>query len=559
MAKLTIDTLEQYRADKLKSIGIRGDEKASDNYKYHVLVCGGTGCESNKSDEIVKKLKEHIAKNKMEQKILVIKTGCFGFCAQGPVVKILPEHVFYVHVTPDDAQEIVESHFVKGERVERLIYEEQKGQKKIDKEIKFYAKQERIVLKNCGLIDPENIDEYIATGGYKALAKAISKMTPDEVLEEVKKSGLRGRGGAGFPTGRKWEFTKNAKGSQKYMVCNADEGDPGAYMDRSILEGDPHSIIEAMTIGGYTIGANKGYIYIRAEYSLAIERLKIALKQAYENGFLGSNILGTNFTFNLDIRLGAGAFVCGEETALLASIEGKRGTPRSRPPFPANKGLFESPTVINNVETYGNITAIINNGGDWFAKIGTEKSKGTKVFALTGNIHVSGLIEVPMGTTLREIIYDIGGGVPGNKRVKGVQTGGPSGGIIPESKFDEPIDYDNLQKLGSMMGSGGMIVIDETNNMVEFARFYLGFCVDESCGKCVPCRIGGMQMLKILDRFARKRARKDDIEKVHDIADTMRKGSLCALGQTAPNPVLSTITHFEDEYKGGIFVPPAKK
>lgn len=552
--KLTTKTIKARRESKIKELGLRLGNKSSTEHKYHVLVCGGTGCESNKSDQLVKKLRENIKLNGIENDVLVIKTGCFGFCAQGPVMKIMPERVFYTHVTPDDAQEIVESHFIKGIKVNRLLYHEQKETKDFSKEINFYNKQKRIVLKNCGVIDPENIDEYIATDGYKALSKVLFEMTQDKVIEELKISGLRGRGGAGFLTWKKWSFTKEASENRKYIVCNGDEGDPGAYMDRSILEGDPHSIIEAMTIAGYTVGASKGYFYIRAEYGLAIERVETALKQAYENGLLGRNILGSDFSFDLDIRLGAGAFVCGEETALLASIEGKRGTPRPRPPFPAIKGLFDCPTVINNVETLANITAIINNGGEWFASIGTETSRGTKVFALTGNVNVSGLVEVPMGTTIKEIVYDIGGGIPGGKKVKGVQTGGPSGGIIPESLFETPIDFDNLIKLGSMMGSGGMIVIDEKNNMVNFARFYLGFCVDESCGKCVSCRIGGMQMLKILDKFNRKRAKEEDIQRLKDIALTMQKGSLCALGGTASNPVLSTLKHFENEYREGIFV-----
>ncbi len=552
MSRLTIKSLKNYRDDKVKEIELRikgKDSNIIDGYKYHVLVCGGTGCESCKSNEIVENLREHVNKNKIDKEVLIIKTGCFGFCAQGPVIKIMPDHTFYIHVKPEDAQEIVESHFVKNKRVERILYTEQKETKDFTKDIKFYAKQQRIVLRNCGIIDPENIDEYIANDGYLALLKVLSSMKPDDVLDELIKSGLRGRGGAGFITGMKWKFTKEAENDQKYIVCNGDEGDPGAYMDRSILEGDPHSIIEAMTIAGFTVGASKGYFYIRAEYGLAIDRVQLALNQAYEYGMLGKNILDTDFSFDLEIRLGAGAFVCGEETALLASIEGYRGMPTPRPPFPAVKGLFGCPTVINNVETLGNITSIINKGGDWFATIGTEKSKGTKVFALTGSINVSGLIEVPMGTTIREIVYDIGGGVPGDKALKGVQTGGPSGGIIPESKFDIPIDYDNLISLGSMMGSGGMIVIDETQDMVAFARFYLGFCVDESCGKCMPCRIGGMQMLKILDRFNRKRAKPDDIQKLKDIALTMQKASLCALGGTAANPVLSTLKHFADEYQ----------
>lgn len=553
-SKLTIQTLEQHREEKLKEINIRlgRDKEAAGAHSFHILVCGGTGCESNKSDELVKKLKEHVAKNKLETKVQVVKTGCFGFCAQGPVVKIMPDHVFYIHVKPEDAQEIIESHMVKKIKVERLLYPEQKETKDFSKDINFYSKQNRIVLKNCGIIDPENIDEYIANDGYKALAKVVSSMSGDDVIKELEVSGLRGRGGAGFLTFKKWMFTKGVSADKKYIVCNGDEGDPGAYMDRSILEGDPHAVIEAMTIAGYTVGAKQGYFYIRAEYGLAIDRVRIALKQAYEYGLLGKNILGTDLSFDLDIRLGAGAFVCGEETALLASIEGMRGTPRIRPPFPAVKGLFASPTVINNVETWGNITAIINNGGQWFSKIGTATSKGTKVFAVTGKVNVSGLVEVPMGATIRDIIFDICGGISNGKKAKGIQTGGPSGGIIPESEFDTPIDYDNLVKLGSMMGSGGMIVIDEDDNMVEFAKFYLGFCVDESCGKCSPCRIGGMQLLRILNKFSRKVAKEDDLQKIRDIAFAMQKASLCALGGTAPNPVLSTIKHFESEYKAGM-------
>ena len=557
--KLDRKKLEEHRLIKAKEIEVRkGGEDVSDG-KFHILVCGGTACESNKSDEIVRLLKEHAEKNGISDKVVVIKTGCFGFCSQGPVVKIMPGRVFYTHVTPDHAKDIIEKHVLKNELLLRILYKEQREHRDFSKEINFYQKQNRIVLKNCGIIDPENIDEYIGNDGYKALSKVLFEMTPDDVIKEMEISGLRGRGGAGFPTWKKWSFTKSVQADLKYVVCNADEGDPGAYMDRSILEGDPHSVIEAMTIAGYTIGARKGYLYIRAEYGLAVDRVRIALNQAYEYGLLGENILGSNFSFDLDIRLGAGAFVCGEETALLASIEGNRGTPRPRPPFPAVKGLFEKPTVINNVETFANITAIINNGAKWFASIGTEKSKGTKVFALTGNINVSGLVEVPMGTTIREIIFDIGGGIPNDKFVKGVQTGGPSGGIIPEELFGTHIDFDNLVALGSMMGSGGMIVIDEDNNMVDFAKFYLGFCVDESCGKCVPCRVGGMQMLKILEKFTKKRAKEEDIQKLKDIALTMKKASLCALGSTASNPVMSTLKHFEEEYKAGIFTPPIPK
>lgn len=552
--KLDRKKLEEHRIRTEKEIEIRKGIETAEDDRYHILVCGGTACESNKSEEIVRLLKEHAEKNGIGDKVLVIKTGCFGFCSQGPVVKIIPGRVFYTHVQPENAKEIIEQHIMQGKLVLKILYKEQREHRDFTKEINFYGKQKRIVLKNCGMIDPENIDEYIGNDGYKALSKVLFDMKPKDVIKELEISGLRGRGGAGFPTWKKWSFAEGIEAKQKYIVCNADEGDPGAYMDRSILEGDPHAVIEAMAIGGYAIGASKGYMYIRAEYGLAVERVKIALKQAYDYGLLGKNILGSNFSFDLDIRLGAGAFVCGEETALLASIEGSRGTPRPRPPFPVVKGLFGCPTVINNVETFANITAIINNGGEWFASIGTENSKGTKVFALTGNVNVSGLVEVPMGTTIREIIYDIGGGVPNDKFAKGVQTGGPSGGILPEELFGTHIDFDNLVKLGSMMGSGGMIVIDEDRNMVDFAKFYLGFCVDESCGKCVPCRIGGMQMLRLLEKFTKRRAKEEDIEKLKEIALTMKTASLCALGTTAANPVLSTLKHFENEYKSGIFV-----
>ena len=526
-------------------------------YRAHILVCGGTGCTSSGSPKIHDEFEAQLKANHLENEVKVVQTGCFGLCALGPVVIVYPEGAFYSMVKVEDVKEIVEEHLLKGRVVTRLLYEEtvhENDSIKSLNEVNFYKKQHRVALRNCGVIDPENIEEYIAMDGYQALGKVLTKMTPQEVIDEIKASGLRGRGGAGFPTGMKWQFAAGSQADQKYVCCNADEGDPGAFMDRSVLEGDPHAVIEAMIIGGYAIGASKGYMYIRAEYGLAVERVKIALKQAYDYGLLGKNILGANFSFDLDIRLGAGAFVCGEETALLASIEGSRGTPRPRPPFPVNKGLFDSPTVINNVETFANITSIINNGGEWFASIGTENSKGTKVFALTGNVNVSGLVEVPMGTTIREIIYDIGGGVPNDKFAKGVQTGGPSGGILPEELFGTHIDFDNLVQLGSMMGSGGMIVIDEDRNMVDFAKFYLGFCVDESCGKCVPCRIGGMQMLKLLEKFTKRRAKEDDIEKLKEIALTMKKASLCALGTTAANPVLSTLKHFENEYKAGIFV-----
>lgn len=561
MEKLTLQSIDGYRSSKKEEIGLRIDPDGKHEDKYHILVCGGTGCESSKSDKIYKNLLKGIRENGLENQIKVVKTGCFGFCEQGPIVKFMPERVFYVQVSPSDVAEIVEKHILNGEKVERLLYKEQQESGNFTKEINFYGKQKRVVLKNCGVINPEDIDEYIANEGYLGLQKALGELKADGVIEELKKSELRGRGGAGFPTWKKWHFTRNVESEKKYIVCNGDEGDPGAYMDRSILEGDPHAVIEAMTIAGYTAGAQKGYFYIRAEYDLAIERVKKAIGQAYELGFLGENILGSGFSFDLDIRLGAGAFVCGEETALLESIEGNRGTPRPRPPFPSVKGLFGEPTIINNVETYANVVNIIAKGGEWFAGIGTESSRGTKVFALTGKVKVSGLIEVPMGTSIRDIVYDIGGGIADDKKVKAVQTGGPSGGMIPETSFETGVDYESLQKLGSMMGSGGMIVIDEDDSMVELAKFYLGFCVDESCGKCAPCRLGGYQMLKILERFSKGRGKEDDIGKLEDIALAMQKGSLCGLGQTAANPVVSTLNHFIDEYKSKIRIAkkPVKK
>jgi len=518
-------------------------------FKNYVLVCGGTACQSSKSEEIYKNFISELEAAGIKEDVQVVKTGCFGFCEKGPIVKVLPDESFYVEVKPTDAKEIVAEHLVKGRQVKRLLYqgEETKKHAKVE-DIAFYQKQFRIVLRNCGVINPEDINEYIARDGYAALEKVLFQMTPDEVIQELKVSGLRGRGGAGFPTWLKWNFTKQVNDSPKYIVCNADEGDPGAYMDRSTLEGDPHSILEAMTIAGKTIGSNKGYIYIRAEYPLAIHRLEVAIKQARELGLLGKDILGSGFDFDIEIRLGAGAFVCGEETALLASIEGERGMPKPRPPFPAVKGLWKKPTVINNVETWANIPVIILRGGAWFANIGTEKSKGTKVFALTGKIRNSGLVEVPMGTTLREIIYDIGGGIINGKKFKAVQTGGPSGGVITADYLDTPIDYENLQKLGSIMGSGGMIVMDEEDCMVDIAKFYLGFTVDESCGKCAPCRVGGRQLLNYLDKISKGKATRDDLAKMKQIGAAMKRASLCGLGQTAPNPVLSTLTYFEKEY-----------
>jgi NADH:ubiquinone oxidoreductase subunit F (NADH-binding)/(2Fe-2S) ferredoxin len=516
------------------------------------LVCGGTGCESSKADEIYRGFHKELESRKLLEEAQVIKTGCFGFCEKGPIVKILPDESFYIHVKPDDVKELVEEHIVKGRRVTRLLYDASSAKTaKID-DIAFYQKQVRVVLRNCGFIDPENINEYIARDGYSALEKVLFEIKPDDVIEELKKSGLRGRGGAGFPTWKKWEFCKNVPGDVKYIICNADEGDPGAYMDRSTLEGDPHSVLEAMTIGGRTIGANQGYIYIRAEYPLAIHRLEVAIKQAKEMGLLGDDILGSGFNFDIEIRLGAGAFVCGEETALLASLEGKRGMPVPRPPFPAVKGLWGKPTVINNVETWANIPVIITKGGSWFGSMGTENSKGTKVFALTGKIKNSGLIEVPMGITLREIIYDIGGGIPNGKKFKAVQTGGPSGGVITADYLDTPIDYENLSKLGSIMGSGGMIVMDEDNCIVDFAKFYLEFTIDESCGKCSPCRIGGRQLFDYLEKITNGEGSEEDIRKMHVIGQAMQKASLCALGQTAPNPVVSTLKYFEDEYMAHI-------
>lgn len=519
-------------------------------YRGFVLVCGGTGCESNKSGVIFDAMKKKMTELGLQDEIQLVKTGCFGLCEKGPIVKVLPDETFYVDVKVEDADRIVQEHLLKGRPVKDLVYQYEESQKNVRIEnIPFYQKQFRIVLRNCGVIDPENINEYIARDGYKALEKVLFEMKPDDVIEELKISGLRGRGGAGFPTWRKWVFTKDVQSDVKYVVCNADEGDPGAYMDRSTIEGDPHSIIEAMTICGYTVGANQGYVYIRAEYPLAIKRLEKAIQQARDMGLLGKDILGSGFDFDIEIRLGAGAFVCGEETALLASIEGNRGMPRPRPPFPAVSGLWGKPTVINNVETWASIPVIILKGGKWFASIGTETSKGTKVFALTGKVNNSGLIEVPMGTTLREVIFDIGGGIKGGKKFKAVQSGGPSGGVIPAEYLDTPIDYENLQKLGSIMGSGGLIVMDEDDCMIDIAKFYLEFTVDESCGKCSPCRIGGRQMHGILDRISKGKGELSDIDKLKKIGQAMQKASLCGLGQTAPNPVLSTLRYFEHEYR----------
>jgi NADP-reducing hydrogenase subunit HndC len=514
------------------------------------LVCGGTACESNKGIALFAALKKAVDDNQLSGEVQVVRTGCLGFCEKGPIVKILPQDTFYVEVGPDDADEIIKEHIIKGRVVDRLLYDHSQSKINVGIEgIDFYQKQFRIVLRNCGVIDPDKIEEYIARDGYKALEKALFELKPADVIDVVSKSGIRGRGGAGFPTGKKWSFAAAQPAGQKYMVCNADEGDPGAYMDRSTLEGDPHSILEAMSIAGYAIGADKGFIYIRAEYPLAIQRLETALKQAREYGLLGQDILGSGFSFDIEIRLGAGAFVCGEETALLASIEGKRGMPTPRPPFPAVKGLWGRPTVINNVETLANIPVILLKGADWFNKIGTATSKGTKVFALTGKINNSGLIEVPMGTTLREIIFDIGGGIRGGKVFKSAQTGGPSGGMIPPQFLDVPIDYENLAKIGSIMGSGGLIVMDEDDCIPDIAKFYLDFTVDESCGKCAPCRIGGRKLLNYLDKICKGEGSEADIANMREISEAMSRASLCGLGQTASNPVQSSLRYFMDEYK----------
>ena len=519
--------------------------------RAHVLVCGGTGCTSSGSATIIEEFEKCLKENGLEKEVKVIKTGCFGLCALGPVVVVYPEGSFYSMVKPEDVEEIVTEHLLKGRIVKRLLYDEtiEDDTVKSLNEVDFYKKQMRIALRNCGVIDPENIEEYIATDGYKALGKVLTEMTPAEVIEEIKASGLRGRGGAGFSTGMKWMFTANADGANgKYVACNADEGDPGAFMDRSVLEGDPHTVIEAMAIAAYAVGADQGYIYIRAEYPIAVKRLQIAIDQAKEYGLLGKDIFGTGFNFDLELRLGAGAFVCGEETALMTSIEGHRGEPRPRPPFPANKGLWQKPTLLNNVETYANITQIILNGAEWFNKIGTEKSKGTKVFALGGKIKNTGLVEIPMGTTLREIVEEIGGGIPNGKKFKAAQTGGPSGGCIPASLIDTPIDYDSLIAIGSMMGSGGLIVMDEDTCMVDIAKFFLEFTVDESCGKCTPCRVGTKRMLEILDKITKGKGTLEDIDKLEELAEAIKTTALCGLGQTAPNPVLSTLHYFRDEY-----------
>ena len=521
--------------------------------RAHVLICGGTGCTSSGSQAIQKAFAENIEACGLSDEVKLVQTGCFGLCALGPVVIVYPDGTFYSRVTPEDVKDIVEEHLLKGRIVERLVYNDT-GKEEVEAEnvalgdTAFYKSQNRVVLRNCGVINPENIDEYIAMDGYAALGKVLTEMTPEEVIKCVTDSGLRGRGGGGFPTGLKWSFTRKNQADQKYVVCNADEGDPGAFMDRSVLEGDPHALLEAMTIAGYAIGANQGYIYVRAEYPIAVKRLKIAIAQSREYGLLGKNIFDSGFDFDIDIRLGAGAFVCGEETALMTSIEGKRGEPRPRPPFPAVKGLFAKPTILNNVETYANIPQIILNGADWFKSMGTEKSKGTKVFALGGKINNTGLVEVPMGTTLRHIVEDIGGGIPDGKKFKAAQTGGPSGGCIPAEHFDIEIDYDNLLAIGSMMGSGGLIVMDEDTCMVDIAKFFLEFTVDESCGKCTPCRIGTRRLLEILNKITSGEGTMEDLDELEELANLIKDTALCGLGQTAPNPVLSTLHFFRDEY-----------
>lgn len=527
-----------------------GKDADGNTYRTHVLVCGGTGCTSSGSARIRERLEKEIEANGLSDEVCVVKTGCFGLCALGPIMIVYPEGTFYSMVQEEDIPEIVTEHLLKGNVVKHLLYEETVKADKIIplNETNFYKKQHRVALRNCGVINPEKIDEYIGTGGYEALGIVLTEKKPEDVIQILLDSGLRGRGGAGFPTGLKWKFAAGNDADQKYVCCNADEGDPGAFMDRSILEGDPHAVLEAMAIAGYAIGASQGYIYVRAEYPIAVQRLEIAIEQAREYGLLGKNIFDSGFDFDIELRLGAGAFVCGEETALMTSIEGNRGEPRPRPPFPALKGLFQKPTILNNVETYANIPQIIVNGPEWFASMGTEKSKGTKVFALGGKIHNTGLVEITMGTTLREIVEEIGGGVPNGKKFKAAQTGGPSGGCIPAEHLDIPIDYDNLLSIGSMMGSGGLIVMDEDTCMVDIAKFFLEFTVDESCGKCTPCRIGTRRMLEILEKITKGQATMEDLDKLEELCYHLQSNSLCALGQTAPNPVLSTLRYFRDEY-----------
>jgi NADH:ubiquinone oxidoreductase subunit F (NADH-binding)/(2Fe-2S) ferredoxin/NAD-dependent dihydropyrimidine dehydrogenase PreA subunit len=544
----SLEEIHKIKEEKRKELDLRVNTNA-DTREKHILVCHGTGCTSSKSPEILENFRK-IIKEKNINNVRVIKTGCFGLCAKGPIVIIRPEDTFYANCKPEDCEEIINSHIIEGKKVERLLCKDIDGSivNSLD-ELNFYKKQKRIALKNCGVINPEDIDEYIAFDGYQALEKVLTEMSQDDVIQVIKDSGLRGRGGAGFPTGKKWELTKAVKSDKKYVVCNADEGDPGAFMDRSILEGDPHCVLEAMAIAAYSIGANKGYIYVRAEYPIAVKRLTIAIEQARQYGILGNNIFGTDFDFDIEIRLGAGAFVCGEETALLESIEGKRGQPRVKPPYPAQSGLWGKPTLINNVETYSNIAQIILKGANWYSSIGTENSKGTKVFALGGNVNNIGLVEVPMGTTLREIVYDIGGGIPNNREFKAAQTGGPSGGCIPKEHLDTPIDYESLKAIGSMMGSGGLIVMDDTKCMVCLAKFYLEFTVSESCGKCTPCRIGTKRMLELLEKLCNGEGSELDIYKLERLAVNIQKASICGLGQSAPNPVISTLKYFREEFR----------
>lgn len=540
---------EKYKALLDTRLGVVVDESTR-----MILVCGGTGCQASNSQKIVENFKNQVIENNLEDKIHVSITGCFGFCEKGPIVKIFPENVFYTQVTPEDVTEIFDQHILRNKRVTRLLYEDPQLKQKVQtsEEISFYKQQQRVALRNCGLINPEKIEEYIATGGYQSIAKALLEMTPEQVIDEMKKSGLRGRGGAGFPTGRKWEFASKYQNDHKYVICNADEGDPGAFMDRSIMEGDSHSIIEGMTIAGYAIGAHQGYIYIRAEYPLAVKRLEIALQQAHEYGLLGKNILNTGFDFEIAIRLGAGAFVCGEETALIHSLQGQRGEPGTKPPFPAESGLWGCPTIVNNVETLANVPVIYQRGAEWFNSIGTTTSKGTKVFALAGKINNVGLVEVPMGTTLNEIIYGIGGGIKGGGKFKAAQTGGPSGGCIPAQFLDTPIDYESLTSIGSMMGSGGMIIMSDHDCMVNIARFYMEFIVEESCGRCLPCRVGNKRMLEILTAITEGKGTEEDLVELRLLAETIMDTSLCGLGQTAPNPVLSTMKYFLDEYEAHV-------
>ena len=560
---MTVEQLKKIAADKSDLINVRKivreqAEKLAKNtgYRKQVLVCGGTGCTSSHSLQVIEQLEKSFKELGIDD-VLIVKTGCFGLCALGPIMIVYPEGAFYSQMTPEHAKTVAEKHLVKGgDIVKELLYADtvhKDGSVIPFAEIPFYKHQVRITLRNCGVIAAESIEEAIAAGDYAALAKVLFEMKPDEVIAELKAAGLRGRGGAGFPTGLKWQFTKEAKGDVKYVCCNADEGDPGAFMDRSVLEGDPHTVLEAMTIAGYTIGAQEGYIYVRAEYPIAVERLNIAIEQARKYGLLGKNILGSGFDFDIHVRLGAGAFVCGEETALIASVEGKRGEPCPKPPFPAQSGVFRKPTVINNVETWACVAPIIMNGAKWFSSIGTEKSKGTKVFALGGKIHNVGLVEVPMGTTLRTIVYDIGGGIPGGKEFKAAQTGGPSGGCIPAKYIDIGMDFDNLVAIGSMMGSGGLIVMDEDTCMVDIAKFYLEFTADESCGKCVPCRIGTKRLLETLNKICDGKGEPEDLENIKAVSEHMKSSSLCALGQSAPNPILSTMEHYMDEYKAHIY------